>query len=139
VRHRRGSGGPRLAVAVVLLAGLAAACSPAASQTPGPLPTSTLLPPSSATSGPSAGDVIPASPVVGVLTDVDSEGLDKVTGFTLRTNEGRSLEFTIGELENPTEFPPGHLSEHLATGSPVRVFFELQGTSLVAYRLADGD
>ena len=31
------------------------------------------------------------------------------------------LVFLLGGLENEVEFPPGHLGEHLATVSPVRV------------------
>ena len=44
----------------------------------------------------------------------------------------------IGILENGAQFPPGHLAEHMANASPVRVFFRDEGGQLVVYRLEDG-
>jgi hypothetical protein len=125
---RRGTAaGACLALAVV-----AAACSPTPSTTPGPVGTASLSVPASGT------PVVDAtSPIDGVLTDIDSEGLTQVTGFTIRANDGRSITFKIGTLENGAEFPPGHLAEHLATSSPVRVYFRAEGPDLVVYRLED--
>jgi hypothetical protein len=121
----------RPALADALLAFLLAACglapvpSPAASQRPG-------------SGGPGGtGPTIPDSPIVGVVTAVDSLGLNEVVSFTLRADDGRSWEFRVGTLENPTEFPPSHLSEHQATTVPVRVYFEFDGSELVAYRIED--
>jgi hypothetical protein len=79
------------------------------------------------------------SPVVGIVTSVDSGSLGDVRGFELRTIDGIGLELEIGDLENPVEFPPAHLAEHKATSSPVRAFFRCEGDRLVAYRLEDGD
>jgi hypothetical protein len=81
---------------------------------------------------------IPSS-VEGVLVAVDSAGLNDVRGFDLRTTDGRTLRFKLGQLENPTEFPPGHLAEHLANSSPVRVSFYESNRDLVAYRLEDAE
>jgi hypothetical protein len=81
----------------------------------------------------------PSSPVVGVLTGIDTAGLDQVAGFTLRLDDGRELAFQLGELENEVEFPPGHLGEHLASVSPVRVFFRGEGDGLVVYRMEDAE
>jgi hypothetical protein len=78
-----------------------------------------------------------ATPIVGVIVGVQSQGLDKVTGFTLRTTDRGSLVFTIGQLENGTQFPPGHLVEHQATAQPVRVWYRTEGDVLVAIRLED--
>ena len=78
-----------------------------------------------------------ATAVVGVIVAVDSEGLDKVKGFTLRTTDQGSLPFTIGVLENGAEFPPGHLVEHQATAQPVRVWYRTEGGARVAIRLED--
>ncbi len=89
----------------------------------------------SGTPGPSAS--APASPVVGIVTKVDSAGLDKVSGFTLRTDAGQALAIAIGVLENGAQFPPGHLAEHLATAAPVRVWFRDESGKLVAYRIED--
>jgi hypothetical protein len=84
------------------------------------------------------GDV-PASPVEGVVTAVDSRGLAQVRGFSIRTDAGRTLEFRIDGLENPSEFPPAHLAEHRTTSEPVRVYFRVRGGDLIAYRLEDAD
>ena len=88
---------------------------------------------------PSAGSLAPVtSPVTGRLTHIDAEGLTKVTAFRLRLDDGRELDFQIGILENGAQFPPGHLAEHMANASPVRVFFRDEGGHLVVYRLEDG-
>ena len=78
------------------------------------------------------------SPVTGRLTHIDAEGLTKVTAFRLRMDDGREIDFEIGVLENGAQFPPGHLAEHMANASPVRVFFRDEGGRLVVYRLEDG-
>ena len=88
---------------------------------------------------PAASVPPPTSPVVGVITKVDSTGLNQVASFDLRTADGATYTFAIGELENPTEFPPGHLREHMATSSPVRVTFDVDGDRLLVTRLEDGD
>jgi hypothetical protein len=68
---------------------------------------------------------------------VDSAGLDKVNGFTLRTTDQGSLAFRIGVLENGAQFPPGHLVEHQASAQPVRVWYQTDGGARVAIRLED--
>lgn len=78
-----------------------------------------------------------ATPVVGVIVGVQAQGLDRVTGFTLRTTDRGSLQFAIGDLENGAEFPPGHLVEHQATAQPVRVWYRTEGGVMVAIRLED--
>jgi hypothetical protein len=79
----------------------------------------------------------PRSPVAGVITSIDSQGLDKVNGFTLRTRSGVDLTFVIGQLDNGVEFPPGHLAEHQASLEPVLVYFKPEGGKLVVYHLED--
>jgi len=78
-----------------------------------------------------------APSVVGVIVGVDSEGLDRVRGFALRTTDGLTESFSIGPLENGTAFPPGHLVEHQATAQPVRVWYRTEGSTMVAIRLED--
>lgn len=78
-----------------------------------------------------------AEQVVGVLTHIDSGGLDEVEAFTLRTGDGRTIDFTIGVLENGAEFPPSHLAEHLAGAEPIRVFYRREGSTNVAFRIED--
>jgi hypothetical protein len=78
------------------------------------------------------------SPIDGVVLTIDATGRSQVHGFTLRTAAGETLTFTIGSLENPAEFPPGHLAEHQANAVPVRVSFVVAADgALVAYRLDD--
>jgi hypothetical protein len=78
-----------------------------------------------------------ATSVDGVIVAVRSEGLDQVDGFDLRTTDQGTLAFTLGELENGTEFPPGHLVEHQATAQPVRVWYRTEGGDRIAIRLED--
>lgn len=89
--------------------------------------------PPTATLGPS----FPPSPVDGVIIAVDASSISDVRGFTLLTPDGRRIAFTLGTLENPTDFPPGHLMEHQATSEPVRVYFRVANGVPVVYRLGD--
>lgn len=75
--------------------------------------------------------------IVGVIVGVDSAGLDKVTGFDLRTTDQGTLAFVIGALDNGAQFPPGHLVEHQATGQSVRVWYRTENGERVAVRLED--
>lgn len=75
--------------------------------------------------------------VEGVVVHVDSEGLDQVEAFTIRTDDGRSIDFRVGVTENAAQFPPSHLSVHLADGVPVRVTYRREGVDYVAFRLED--
>lgn len=138
-----------LAVAVVACGGSPGSSGPALS------PTASILPPATSSVGPAtsaAASISPASPgsaapsapgavsspVVGVVVAVDSAGLGSVSGFTLRLTGGAQVRFRVtGALENAAQFPLGHLSEHLATAAPVRVFFRTSGDLLVAYRIED--
>ena len=118
-------------MAVVLSVLSLAACQPGAGDSAG-----ATGPPATTTATP--GVAAPATdPVAGVVTHVDSQGLDAVTGFTLRTLDGQTYKFVIGQLENGTAFPPGHLVEHATTSAPILVTFEADGSQLVAIRLVD--
>jgi hypothetical protein len=115
----------------------ASASAPLSSASASTSASTSIAPSTSARASASGGATIPASPVVGVVTNVDSTGLTSVSGFTLRTNDGQTLTFRIGTLENAADFPPGHLSEHQATSEPVKVSFRQVGNDLVVYRLED--
>jgi len=78
-----------------------------------------------------------ATAAVGVVTHVESVSLDDVTGITLRTNDGQTIDFVLGPLENASEFPPGHLVEHQATAAPVRVWYRMDGSDRIAIRIED--
>ena len=132
---------------VAFLVLVVAGCnSPAATATPvslatavatssaGPTPSDTG---SAAPSDASPAPPVPDSPIAGIVVAVDSAGLDQVKGFTLRTNDGVTIVFTIGILENGDEFPPGHLKEHQATATPILAFFRETNGQLVVYRIED--
>lgn len=96
--------------------------------------------PSPTPAAPTAGAGSPGalvSPIDGVPIDIEAEGFSKINAFTIRTDDGRQLRFVLGPLENPTEFPPQHLAEHLAGSTRIRVYFHQQGPDEVAYRLED--
>lgn len=77
------------------------------------------------------------SPMEGTVVAVDSAGLGQVREFTLRMIDGESFTLVVGTLENPTEFPPGHLAEHLASSEPIRAYFRESNGTRVVYRLED--
>jgi hypothetical protein len=108
----------RAILALASAAALASGCQPIASSLPLPTP-----------------DV--ASPVEGVVISVDASGLTEVRGFVLRASGGFAFDFVLGPLENPTQFPPGHLAEHMATSQPVLVYFRVDDGARVVYRLED--
>lgn len=80
---------------------------------------------------------LPASPVDGVVVAVDSPSLGQVRAFALRTRDGHTFDLVIGLLENATEFSPSHVSEHMASSVPVRVFFRLENGVPTVYRIED--
>ncbi|MEI7742326.1 MAG: hypothetical protein WCK58_01110 [Chloroflexota bacterium] len=122
-RLRRVAAPALLALALALVV---AACG-------GPASPSSASAPASSTA---AGAAV-SSPIDGVLVAISAEGLAAVKGFTLRLNDGREIVFKIGVLENGAQFPPGHLAEHMATSTPVRVSFRDEAAEHVAYRLED--
>lgn len=78
------------------------------------------------------------SEATGVVVAVDSGGsLSDVRGFTLLVAGGEMLRFSLRALDNPAQFPPGHLAEHQATAAPVRVFYRMDGSERLAIHLED--
>lgn len=128
-------------VAGAMLASCAGEPTGSLSVTPGPNAVASLGEAEGAvTPGPSEAtppDAPLASPVKGVLTHLDNAGLGKVTGFTLLVPDGSEVDFTMGVQENAAEFPAAHLSEHLASSEPVKVWFREEGGALVVYRIED--
>jgi hypothetical protein len=127
---------PRILAALLAIALLVVACSSGAAVTP-PTGGFTPAPASSELPGASASATIPNSPVAGVVTSVDAVALDQVRGFKLTSAGGQELTFAIGTLENADEFAPGHLKEHMATATPILVYFRQDRGALVVYRLED--
>ena len=73
----------------------------------------------------------------GVVVSVQAISLTDVQGFTIRTPDGRTVVFRVGDLQNGTQFPPGHLAEHRATAAPIVVTYRDDGGEHVAIRLDD--
>jgi len=79
----------------------------------------------------------PRQTETGVVIAVDSTSLTNVKGFTIRTADGRTVAFTLGPLENASQFAPGHLNEHVATAVPVLVTYRDKNGQRVVVRLED--
>jgi hypothetical protein len=80
-----------------------------------------------------------AEQIVGVVVAVDSAGLTNVRAFSLRTNADTDMVFALDRLENGAEFPPGHLVEHQAASSPIRVWYRTEAGVHYAIRLEDAE
>ena len=73
----------------------------------------------------------------GIVVSVQATSLSAVQGFSIRTKEGRTIDFRIGTLETASTFPPGHLAEHKVSLVPVLVTFVDRGDGRVAVRIED--
>ena len=133
---------PIVVLALLVVTVFVSACaSPAATPSSAP-PTDepsieASVEPSASDPGEPSAIVVPDSPVAGIVLMIDSQGLDEVRGFTLRSSSGETLTFVIGQLENGEEFAPGHLAEHQAAASPILVFFREANGQLVVFRIED--
>ena len=73
----------------------------------------------------------------GVVVAVEATSLSDVSGFSIRTSDGRTVDFRIGRLENAATFPPGHLAEHKVSLVPVVVTYVRDAGANVAVRIED--
>jgi hypothetical protein len=73
----------------------------------------------------------------GIVVSVQATGITAVQGFSIRTLDGRTVDFRIESTENAAAFPPGHLSEHKVSLVPVRVTFIDRAGSHLAVRIED--
>jgi hypothetical protein len=73
----------------------------------------------------------------GIVVAVEATSLSNVQGFSIRTSDGRTVDFRMGQIENATAFPPGHLAEHKVSLVPVRVTYVDEDGGPVAVRLED--
>lgn len=83
----------------------------------------------------SEGSVKDSFTATGVIVKIDSEGIGKVRGFTLKTSEG-TLEVSI-DPDVAYEFPLDHLHEHLAASEPVECKLERRDGKLYAVTIED--
>ena len=79
----------------------------------------------------------PGKAAAGIVIAVDAPA-GEVTGFTLRTQQGETIRFDIGELEaDGAAFAASHLVEHAVTLQPIAVGYRTQDGRNVAHRLVD--
>ena len=78
-----------------------------------------------------------AKQVVGVVVQVQSEGLTHVKSFALRIDSDTDMLFVLDQLQNGAKFAPGHLVEHQASSTPLRVWFRTDGGINYALWLED--
>jgi hypothetical protein len=83
-----------------------------------------------------SSDVPAADNYTGIVTEVESEGLNEVTSFGLKTEDDETLTILIDESVN-YGFPLGHLEEHRVTAGPVEVAVEERDGELYAQSIVD--
>jgi hypothetical protein len=111
-----------VAIAGMLLALALAACGSGGGATP--------------TAAPAAAD----AQAVGLVTDIVTSGPVEVASFTMRTEDGQTLEFSVGTLDiTGGGFPAEHLSEHRLASEPVLVLYRDEGGKHVAQKLLDAE
>jgi hypothetical protein len=78
--------------------------------------------------------------VEGLVVEVVSDSLVDIEEFTLRTDQGERLRFSLGDVDfGHGGFPTTHLREHQALAQPVRVTYRLEGEINVVVRLEDAE
>jgi hypothetical protein len=80
-------------------------------------------------------DQAPPDEIVGVVVDVEAEGLGHVTSFDVRSS-ATAYEIFI-DPGTTYGFPPSHLSDHLASSEPVRVGLMERNGRLYATSIED--
>jgi hypothetical protein len=79
----------------------------------------------------------PGKAAAGVVLAVDAPN-GEVTGFTLRTQQGETLDFVIGTLElDGAAFAASHLVEHAVTLQPIAVAYRVVDGVNVVHRMVD--
>jgi hypothetical protein len=73
----------------------------------------------------------------GIVVAVQATSLTDVQAFSIRTSDGRTVDFRVGAIEDVATFAPSHLAEHKATLVPVRVTYIDADGANVAVRLED--
>ena len=73
----------------------------------------------------------------GIVVAVEATSLTSVQGFSIRTADGRTVDFRVGALENASAFPPGHLAAHRVSLVPIQVTYVDRDGAHVAVALVD--
>ena len=86
------------------------------------------------------GAVSQIQTVEGIVVEVVSDSPVAIEAFTLRTEQGEQLHFSLGgEDFGHGTFPATHLREHQALAQPVRVSYRAEGDANVVVRLEDAE
>ena len=78
--------------------------------------------------------------VTGVVTSVDASSLTKLNGFTLHTDDNRTLVFKVApdaDRDPQNGFVAGHLRTHALAATKVKIFYREENGELLAFRLED--
>lgn len=63
-----------------------------------------------------------------------------MTNFTLRTNDGQTLQFKVGTLDVTNGgLPSPHLREHMAGSAPTTVYYRVENGENIATKYTDAD
>jgi len=74
----------------------------------------------------------PPGTATGVVISADGPDTAQVDRFSLRTNAGQVLQFTVGRLDLANGgLPAPHIREHLVSGEPITVFY--YGIEVIRY------
>jgi hypothetical protein len=80
------------------------------------------------------------SPLTALGLVITTTGPDSATvdTFTLRTNQGQTIDFTVGTLDlSDGGLPAPHLREHQVAGTPTLVYYVVQDGKDVAIKYYD--
>jgi hypothetical protein len=81
---------------------------------------------------------IPPSIATGVVIAVEGPSAAEVDSFSLRTDAGDILNFSVGRLDLAGGGKPApHLREHLVSGEPIRVHYTESDSGLLAIAYVD--
>jgi hypothetical protein len=78
--------------------------------------------------------------VHGVLLAVESQSIQRVDSFTLRTDDGQEFDFVAAPDFNSQPggaFTPGHMRQHMAQAEPVTITYREESGRLVALTATD--
>ena len=73
----------------------------------------------------------------GIVVAVQATSLTNVQGFSIRTQDGRTVDFRVGTIDDAARFPPEHLAVHKVSLIPVQVTYVEESGALVAVHLED--
>lgn len=89
----------------------------------------------------SASPVATPLSATGLIVAANGPDAASVTDFTLRTDDGRTLQFTVGTLDvSNGGLPSPHLREHMAGSTPTTVYYVVDGDGRnVAVKYTDAE